>query len=89
MGWVMAEQTQIKRVIRDQHTGRYLAEGGKWSDRREEGMHFQSIEEASAMCAKFTLQDVELVLQFDGSEEYDVVLDLCTKSPSEPRPAQH
>ena len=67
--------TQVTRVIQHKRTRLYLTEAGGWTAELEQAHRLPNVLTAVRMSRQLQLQEVELVLKFEGGN-YDVRLDL-------------
>jgi len=67
---------KLKRMIVDTTTGHFLAADGKWTLREEEAQNFDDITSVIEACAKYKIEQAEVLLRFQEGDHFDVRLPL-------------
>ena len=57
-------------------TGEFLAPNGKWTVHEEEAENFQDITSVLEACAKYKVEQAEILLRFEEGRDFDMRLPL-------------
>ncbi|MDB6018531.1 MAG: hypothetical protein JWR19_3020 [Pedosphaera sp.] len=64
----MLRSQSARRVIRNQATGLYFLEGGRWVESPDAATQYNSLVEMADLCRELGLTDVELIVETEGDE---------------------
>jgi len=67
---------KLRRLIVNTATGEFLAPNGKWTAHEQEAENFKDITSVLEACAKYKVEQAEILLRFEEGHDFDMRLPL-------------
>ena len=67
---------KLRRLIVNTTTGEFLAPNGKWTVHEQEAENFNDITSVLEACAKYKIEQAEILLRFEEGRAFDMRLPL-------------